>query len=357
MSAAAQYAYLNGRVSLLAGRLLSLEQIAALIGQGGGEVQAAAGVQRTKADGPQPFEPGALIAQYVGDLDQNNVTLLLKDLAILIRPLSGASRDLLNYWAHRFELNNLKVLIRGKMAGQPQHMIEAQLLDMGHLTTLPVAELLQCDTSAELLRRLEQTPYAEIARQAHHLLEQGEQLFALDATLDRRYFAGLWRRGNIMDEESGSHLRAIVGSIIDRVNLVWLLRYRFAYNLPAAQAYYLLIPASHRLSSPQLQLLSQQATFEDAINNLPQPYATLLAGARNITEVTLRLERESWRIAAHALHHSTFNVARALGYMVLRERDLRRLRAIVRGHDLKMPPDMIRAALGLGSGDESRLLH
>jgi V/A-type H+-transporting ATPase subunit C len=359
MSAAAQYAYLNGRVSLFAGRLLSLDQINALIGQGSETAQPAPGAPQ-----PEPRsleagvpEPGSITAQYVGDLDQNNVTILLKDLAVLIRPLSGASRDLLNYWAHRFELNNLKVLIRGKMAGQPQQMIEEQLLDMGHFTTVPLAELMQSDTSAELLRRLEQTPYAEIARQAHHLLEQGEQLFALDATLDRRYFAGLWRRGNVMDTASGPHLRAIIGSIIDRVNLVWLLRYRYSYNLPPAQAYYLLIPASHRLSSQQLQLLSQQATFEDALNNLPQPFAGQLAGARSITEVTLRLERESWRNAANALNRSAFNVARALGYMVLRERDLRRLRAIVRGHNMKMPPELIRAALGLGSGNESRIMH
>ncbi len=348
MSAAAQYAYLNARVSHFAGRLLNLDQINGLI-------ERRSETEQTGAGAAQP-STSAMVAQYVGDLDQNNVTILLRDLAVLIRPVSGAARDLLNYGAHRFELNNLKVLIRGKMAGQPQQLIESQLLDMGHFTTLPIAELLQSDTSAELLRRLEQTPYAEIARQAHHLLEQGEALFALDAAIDRRYFAGLWRRG-AAGGASEPHLRAMVGSIIDRVNLVWLLRYRYSYNLPPAQAYYLLIPASHRVSSLQLQQLSQQPTFADAIGSMPQPFSGLLAGAPNTTEVTLRLERESWRIAAHALNHSAFNVARALGYMVLRERDLRRLRAIVRGHDMGMSPDMIRTALGLGAGGEPRVLN
>jgi V/A-type H+-transporting ATPase subunit C len=347
---AAQYAYLNARVSLFAGRLVNRSQLNALIEQG---AQADPSSQR-----PTPQPSATLVSQYIGDLDQNNVTILLRELAVLIRPVSGAARELLNYWAHRFELNNLKVLIRGKMAGQPSGLIEAQLLDMGHFTHLPIAELLQSDNSAELLRRLEQTPYAEIARQARQLLEQGEQLFALDAALDRRYFAGLSRRANGIGDASGQHLRAIVGSIIDRVNLVWLLRYRFAYNLPPAQAYYLLIPATHRLTSPQLQQLSQQMTFEDALANLPEPYAGLLAGARNTTDVTLRLERESWRVAAHVLFHSAFNVARALGYMVLRERDLRQLRAIVRGHDMQLDAAMIRAAAGLAApGDDDRLLN
>lgn len=329
---ATRYAYLNARTSMLAGKLLTPAQVNALID----------GDSETPASGQ-----AATAAQYIGDLDQNNVTLLLRDLDILTRPLSGTARELMAYWAHRFELNNLKVIIRGKMANQPLAVIEEQLLDMGRFTSLPIPDLLQSDSAAELLRRLEQTPYAEIARQARHLLEQGEPLFALDAVLDRRYFAGLSRRGKYSEGSSGELLRAIIGSIIDRVNLVWLLRYRFAYNLPPSQAYYLLIPASHHLSTQQLQMLSQHTSLEDVLANLPEPYARMLAGARNIIEVTLRLERETWRVSEHALQHSVFNVARALAYMVLRERDLRRLRAIVRGHDIEVGAPMIRTALGL----------
>lgn len=340
---AAQYAYLHTRVTIYAGQLLGLDRLNALIDRPLDEDQQAL----------HAAPPNVAAGQYAGDLDQSNVTILLKELAVLIRPLSGAPRELIGYWAHRFELGNLKTIIRGKMANQPQQAIEKQLLDMGNLTSLRIDELLQSDTTAELLRRLEQTPYAEIARQVRNLLEHGEALFALDAALDRRYFAGLARRGNEIGSASGQLLRAIIGSIIDRVNLVWLLRYRFAYNLPPAQAYYLLIPASQRLTAQQLQQLAQCATFDDTIASLPPPFDKLLAGAGNSTEVTLRLERETWRIAGNALNHSSFNVARAFAYMILRERDLRRLRAVVRGRNLRMDATMIRATLGLtGPGGE-----
>lgn len=340
---AAQYAYLHTRVTIYAGQLLGLDRLNTLIDRPLDEDQQALHAA------PSSVAAG----QYAGDLDQSNVTILLKELAVLIRPLSGAPRELIGYWAHRFELGNLKTIIRGKMANQPQQAIKEQLLDMGNLTSLRIDELLQSDTTAELLRRLEQTPYAEIARQVRNLLEHGEALFALDAALDRRYFAGLARRGNDIGSASGQLLRAIIGSIIDRVNLVWLLRYRFAYNLPPAQAYYLLIPASQRLTAQQLQQLAQCATFDDTIASLPPPFDKLLAGAGNSTEVTLRLERETWRIAGNALNHSSFNVARAFAYMILRERDLRRLRAVVRGRNLRMDATMIRATLGLtGPGGE-----
>ncbi len=345
----ASHAYLHTRVSMFAERLLDLSKLQELIDQPADP--------RLATESAADTDSGGVARQYAGDLDQSNVTILLRELALLIRPLSGSSRDLLGYWAHRFELSNLKVIIRGKMAGQPQKIIEDQLLDMGSFTRLPTAELLQSDSPAELMRRLEHTPYADIARQARHLLDQGEALFALDAAIDRRYYAGLARRGNEIGDTSGQLLRTIIGSIIDRVNLVWLLRYRFAYNLPPAQAYYLLIPASQRLGAAQLQQLAQRASFEDAIGNLPRPYDKLLEGTHNNTEVTLRLEFETWRIANNALLHSSFNVARALAYMVLRERDLRRLRAIIRGRRLRAAPDLIRSALGLplSEGTESEL--
>ena len=334
---AAEFAYLDARVNLYASQLLELDQINSLIERTPGE------------DAVELSQPGALL-QDTDDLDQHNVNILLGELAVLVRPLSGAPRALLGYWAQRFELGNLKTIIRGKMANQPRPLIEARLQDMAAFTRLPIDELLQSDTPAELLRRLERTPYAEMASRARRLLERGEALFALDAALDRRYFAGLARLSGATDSGPRQLLRELVGSIVDRVNLVWLLRYRYAYNLPPAQAYYLLIPASHRLLPPHMQQLAQCASFEEAITSLPSPFDRIVGGARNATDVTLRLEQESWRIAANVLRFSAFNVARALAYMLLRERDLRRLRAIARGRSMRLKGSVIRSALGIAEG-------
>lgn len=332
---AAEFAYLDARVNLYARQLLELDQINSLI-------------ERTPDEAAVELsQPGALL-QDTDDLDQHNVNILLGELAVLVRPLSGAPRAFLGYWAHRFELGNLKTIIRGKMANQPRPLIEARLQDMAAFASLPVDELLQSDTPAELLRRLERTPYAEIASRARQLLERGEALFALDAALDRRYYAGLARHSRVADRDPRQLLRDLVGSIIDRVNLVWLLRYRYAYDLPAAQAYYLLIPASHRLLPRHMQQLAQRASFGDAISSLSSPFDKILAGVRNATEATLRLEYEGWRIADNILRHSAFNVARALAYMMLRERDLRRLRAIARGRSMRLDGTVIRSALGIG---------
>jgi V/A-type H+-transporting ATPase subunit C len=96
-----------------------------------------------------------------------------------------------------------------------------------------------------------------------------------------------------------------------------------------------------------MQQLVQCASFEEAIASLSSPFDRIVAGAGNTTEVTLLLEQENWRIATNILRHSSFNIARALAYMMLRERDLRRIRAIASGRSMNMEPAAIRSALGL----------
>ncbi len=338
---AARYAYLHGRTSVLATRLFSPSQLQNLIqlplGQEG-ELLQAAGIT-----GFQPGEPTVSPRSR----EQRLITVLLDDLVILARALSGVGRGFLLYWANRFELSNLKTILRGKLNGQDANTIGDQLVDMGPFARLPIEELLRAEDVAEMLRQLEGTPFADIARQARRIFEERHEPFALDAAIDRQYFAGLAHRARGAEDAASGELRALVGNIIDRVNLVWLLRYRFAYGLSPAETYYLLIPSTFRLGSRELLALSQLVGFEEAIARLPPPFAGWLAGAGNTSDVTHVLERESWRLAESVLRRSAFNLGRAFAYLMLRERDLRWVRVAIKGKRLQVAPDLIQEAAGL----------
>jgi V/A-type H+-transporting ATPase subunit C len=271
MGAVARNAYLHSRVSMMAARLLPDHKLRSLIELGPEQESTifnAAGLV-----GLPPDEP--TVPPH--SLEQRLVTALLADFVILVRALSGPERDFLIYWAYRFELSNLKTILRGKMTGQSAGIIHDQLLGMGPFATLPVGDLLHTEDVAELLRRLERTPFADIARQARLVFEEHHDLFALDAAVDRRYFVGLNKHARKIKGREARLVRALLGIIIDRINLLWLLRYRFSYDLPPAEAYYLLIPAGDCLKSHHLLALSRMGTFEEVIQHLPKPFARLLA--------------------------------------------------------------------------------
>ena len=122
MGWAPRYAYLDTRVSVMANRILPDERLQALIdlapGQEG-DIFHAAALTGLRLD--EPSEPPS-------SLEQRLITLLMADFVIFVRALSGAAREFLLYWAYRFELSNLKAILRGKMTDQKVEAIRDQLV-------------------------------------------------------------------------------------------------------------------------------------------------------------------------------------------------------------------------------------
>lgn len=330
--------YLNARASLMASRLLSEEEFASLATQPQetcASILERAGLSRLTAD----LESG----RY---LEQSIIAAQLADVLILMRAV-GAARPFLQYWTMRFEMTNLKAILRGRMSGASAAAIRNELSDMGFLARLPVDELLQTEDIGELLRRLESTPYADIVRFARRAFEARPHLFDLDAALDRRFYHGMVEQANALESRVGTRFRPIIELHIDRVNLMWLLRFRFVYQLPSAQVYYLLVPSRYGLSSGLLKELSTLGKFDDVLAGLPEPYRGWLRGANSATQVAAILDSKYAQTASAVLHSAAPAFARAFAYLVLRDRDLRRVRAVLKGRSLGLDAGVIAEAAGL----------
>lgn len=339
-------AYLHARVSIMMRRLLTPAQIESMLGQAGAESDEITGSARLHGLLAQVSELNAYAPQPFA-LEQRIVSSVLDDCEILARPLRGLERDFMIHWVHRLELSNLKAILRGKLAGRSMQDISADLLDAGSFTTLPVEQLLRTEDFSELLRLLADTSFADIARQARAAFESERDLFAVDATVDRRYFNGLRERALRIEARQGPLFRELVDSIINRVNLVWLLRYRFVYMLPPAQVFYLLIPSSSRLNTERLSVLVRLESFDDVLAALPQPLQRLMSGLGNTFEVTQHLERNTYRAAHEVLQRAPHALARAFAYLVMREFDLRKVRAVAKSRQLQLQPEVVRYTLAL----------
>lgn len=333
-------AYLNTRVSLFSERLWSEDEFDRLIHLPHAEVPSAL-TERGLA---------ALAQGYGGDdplsLEGRIIAQILEETRVLVRPLSGAARDFIVYWTQRFEVSNVKTLIRAKMSGERYTALIPRLIDMGPFARLDLEDLMHADDVAELFRRLEQSPYADIVRHARRAFEESHDPFILDATLDRAYYEGLVHRAQPIEAEAGGPMRELMAGLIDRINLVWLLRYRFNYGLPPAQVYYLLVGGHYHLQGEVLQRLVTQPSIEAVVAALPDPLRQTLEGAHSIMAVFCQLEDRAARHARSVLHSAAHPLARAFAYLILRERDLRGVRAVLRGRHLGLPSEAIRQALG-----------
>jgi V/A-type H+-transporting ATPase subunit C len=337
--AVARYAYLNGRISGMAQRLLSAEEIDALVDRESLTAETARLIPELASLG----EEAALDPAF---LESALLLALLEEFAVLSRSTHGDARQLLIHWIRRFELANLKTLIRGKVAGRSAGQVREELVRLGPFATLPLDRLLAAEDLPELLRQLEATSYRAIVYQARMAFEEREELFILDATLDQRYFSLLARRLSVFTGDERRWLERLVGTYIDHINLVWLLRYRFAYGLPPAQAYYLLASGGHRLIARDWLALAEKQSLAALIAALPRPLAELLEGASTISEINRRLERETLVVAQTVLHNGIFTLARALAYLLSRELQIQQLLAVLKGRRMQLNGALIRFAAG-----------
>lgn len=344
MSDAARYAYLDTRVSILAEQLLlshpwdelvdiSVDHLASLL----------------RAAGLAPLAEQPSTDPRV--LEQMLITALLNEAALIVRPLSSMPRELITYWMRRYELINLKALLRGKLSATSPEEIYEELVDLSPFESVPIGPLLHSEDAGELLRQLESTQYAEMARLARRIYEEQRELFGIEAALDRQYFAGLLKRVNGLEAGEQRQLRPLIGTLMDQVNLVWLLRYRFDYGLSPPHTYFLLVPTGHHLNSRRLLELVRADSFDQVRDGLPRTLAAILEGAKSIAAVERLLAQEVQRTARYVLRHTIFNLARAFAYLLMRENQLMWFHIVIKGRELQLDPDTIKGAVGLVDQD------
>ncbi|NBC15018.1 MAG: ATPase [Gammaproteobacteria bacterium] len=333
-------AYLNTRVTAMSVRLLAATELAELA-----RLDLTALAER--------FQLEALLDEQLRPrtkaraVEQTLLHLLLADLAVLTRPMAAAERGLVLAWARKYALFNLKTLIRGKLHELDQGEIRENLYELPARVRLPHQELYRAENVPELLRVLERGPLRLIARQARESYEQRRDAFVLEAAVDQRYYAELARQGTLLRGSEAPAIQNLIGAVLDRVNVLWLLRFRFSFGFSPSEAFYQLVPSKRLLHHDRLLTLANIDGFDEVLAAMPAPLDTMLAGSPSLIEVQRRVGAMLIHECRRTLKRGRSGVARALAYLILREHDVHQLYALIQGQLLGLPQDVVDIAVGL----------
>lgn len=341
MGSAAYSAYLNTRVAAKATQLLQAGELARLSRLG-------------LADIAQRFGLSAILDQpgsartRIRAVEQAMVQVLLAELAVLVRPMRADERALVLAWARQYALFNLKTLLRGKIRQLDPAEIRENLYDLPAQVRLSHEDLFRAESAVEMLRYLERGPLSLLARQAREIYERRQDAFALEAAIDQRYYGELADRVARLDDRAArGHLATLVGALVDCANILWLMRFRFGYQLSPSETYYQLVPSPGLLTRPRLLQLVALDEETKVLAALPEPLRGLLADSANLMEIQRRLAQYRADVARSVLRQDPSGVGRALAYLILRESDLRLLFGLVQGRLLQLPTQYVDLALGL----------
>ncbi len=273
----------------------------------------------------------------------------------------GETGQLASLLMRRYDVHNVKALLRGLARRLPANEILAATLPVGDLRPPDLAELARSPSvraAVDLLATWAVPLAYPLLRLSNHRRGGGEQVVEAELALDRWH----WQTGMKAAGQAGDDGRALVETFqleIDAANLLTALRLVGAADVAVLREHYGTEDIADLFVGPgrvPLTLLAEAArrpSVADAVATLAAtPYAAELNGALEQFRALNRLSVFEWALARRLLQHAANFFARdplgigvLIGYTSLKTNEVANLRAIAQGLSMGEKADRIQVEL------------
>lgn len=263
------------------------------------------------------------------------------------------ARDLLTVLLGRWDLFNLKTIIRGKHLNLDAVEIIDSLITVGQLSSVDAEELARQQGVKGVVDTLATwgLPFAVPLRDALPGYNESGDLSLLELALDRYYYG--WASARLASRrENARAARTFLGVQVDTMNLLTCLRLLNS-NLEPSEAARFFVPGGLRVSESLFMELAAMSDVDEVFNRLKRtPYGRLLE------EVAVRfIEKGSISVFERALEDFLFRRAYSTGkgdplgigvvisYLWAKANEVTNLRIVIKGVSVGMPADRMREEL------------
>jgi V/A-type H+-transporting ATPase subunit C len=318
---------------------------------------------------PSDFLPALLDTAYKEQLTKSGVTTLdarrieqslkaelIDQYLMVLRSTRGAIRDVFEELLRRLEVKNLKALIRAQAAAARTGTTEAvHVYPVEDYFKRRLSRLVDAKSLADLIAQVE-SPYHEVLEPVFPEYEATQRLLVLENALDAELLGSIWAKLERLGRVDEALVRRIVGTEVDIVNLMTLLRCK-AEDIPVSTMRRYLMPFAYTLdfAADVMDEVEEAENVAAAIRALPATeYKDVLSKALPVYESERRLlpfEDALWRqffgTVRRTLKGYPVNIGTIIGFLYLKELEIRNLSTIAVGKSNNLPPDEL-AKLVLG---------
>jgi V/A-type H+-transporting ATPase subunit C len=248
----------------------------------------------------------------------------------LVRFLPRASRELVAWYNQRFEIENLKTVLRAVHYQVDRRRALAALIPL-RSTRWRWEALLEAGSVDAVIDQVRESPYSRPLENAIERYQKERRLFYLEAALDLFYFQKLVR---LIESQSGrdeADARRSLGRWIAIQNLLWAYRYKiYGRMTPEEIINYTL----HHAFSAGLDTVRRVALGSPLAVEAERLGFRISPGLREgemLTQIEILAERERFRYATATIGRPLFHLGGALAYLWLLESEVRDLTVIVEG--------------------------
>jgi V/A-type H+-transporting ATPase subunit C len=248
----------------------------------------------------------------------------------LTTSLQGRSREVLAWYSRRFEIENLKAVIRAIHFDLDRDRTAVILLELP-APTLPWRTLVEMGSVSSLVDRLSPTTYGRPLAQARDRYQQENAPFFLEVALDLFYFRRLVRLIGELRGRDRIQGKRFLGRWIAVQNLLWAFRYRDHGGMsPEEIVNYTL----HRAFGADIDMVRRIAlgsplAAEAAGLGLDLPHD--VEGYEGLHYLERLAARELRGLAEATLARPIFHLGGVLAFLFLLESEISDLTALIEG--------------------------
>jgi len=258
----------------------------------------------------------------------------------LIEMTMGEPHDLIVEYLRRWDIWDIKTILRGKMYGASDEEIARILVPSGELSREYLQTLVRRPSVEEVITALKGTVYHDVIKD----FDYAESSMKVEDELDKFYYA---RMLDLVSRIRGSSLYlTVIKMEIDVVNLKTLFRLKNA-DISSSRTPDYVIPGGLYLSDKEIEKMAA-APFDEFVALLSK-YRYWGAISDIVTERMASLSKIELRLDKYLNEHvwqiSIFNpltVLPMLGYMLSKDTEVDNIQAIVRGKEAGLSPEIIK---------------
>lgn len=263
--------------------------------------------------------------------------------AILHACHSRRAREVIIALLARFEVENLKVLLRARVRGEPKERVHQLLYPIGRLSRLNWDGLWQATTMADLLQMLRNEPYHRALLHALPQFEAQHRLFPLEMALDLARVDRLRQAVDQLGRRDRVKIGGIIELCVDVFNISWVIRLKTVYGLSPEEIIHYTIPAGKTVSLSMLMHLASAATAEEGCGRLPVALQRYLGGVAEWDEVEGRLGMHVVATLRQTLAGLPFHLGIAAAYLLEKEIELKNLVTLLQAKAARLTTKRILA--------------
>ncbi|MFW6163728.1 MAG: V0D/AC39 family V-type ATPase subunit [Planctomycetota bacterium] len=266
-------------------------------------------------------------------------------LRIIHEHLPGRLQDFFRWLLRRYQVENLKVLLRAWRAGSSVEEVRPYLAPLPAALSLPVEAMVGADSLADFLRRVPESRLRAAAEAHIDRFQESGEVFLIETSLDGAYYRAVLDEQARLQGADRAHTERLVRFEIAVFNLLCLFRLKLNYGLEfeAARAFFVRgAPLSFRL-----ERLYDYPDFDDMVPLIPREF--LPRDGAGALETIADLERAFWQrllqVANRQFYRSVSDFGAVTAFYTIKRIELANLIRVVEGLRYGMGGRAIRSGL------------